>query len=122
MIKMTWLLAGIALFAIPALAADVSGTWKASTETQNGTFETTFVFKVDGEKLTGTTSNQFSGDTPISEGKIDGDNLSFTVAANFNGNEFKLNYKGKVAGNEMKLTVSIPQRERTFEMTAKKVS
>ena len=51
MIKMTWLLAGIALFAIPALAADVSGTWKASTETQNGTFETTFVFKVDGEKL-----------------------------------------------------------------------
>ena len=84
--------------------------------------ETTFVFKVDGDKLTGTTSNQMSGELPISDGKIDGDNLSFTVTANFNGNEFKLNYKGRVAGNEIKLTLSVPQRDRTFELIAKRVS
>ena len=119
---MKWLLILIASFALTASAADVSGTWKASTETPNGSFETTFVFKADGEKVSGTISNQFTGETQISDGRIEGDNLSFTVAANFNGNEFKLNYKGKVDGNEMKLTVTIPQRERTFEMTARKVS
>ena len=72
--------------------------------------------------MTGTTSNQMSGELPISDGKIDGDNLSFTVTANFNGNEFKLNYKGRVAGNEIKLTLSLPQGDRTFELIAKKVS
>src|SRR4051794_40813072 len=103
--QVKWLLVSIALCAMTASAADVTGTWKANTETPNGNFETTFVFKADGAKLDGTTSNQFSGETPISDGKIEGDNLSFTVAANFNGNEFKLNYKGKVAGDEIKLAV-----------------
>src|SRR5687768_115931 len=119
---MKWLLVLIALFALTASAADVAGTWKASTETANGNFETTFVFKTDGAKVTGSTSNQMMGETPIADGKIDGDNLTFTVNANFNGNEIKLNYKGKVSGDEIKLTLEIPGRDRTFEMTAKKVS
>ena len=44
------------------------------------------------------------GDTAISEGKIEGDDLSFTVVRNMNGNEIKLLYKGKVAGDEIKFT------------------
>jgi hypothetical protein len=119
---MKWLLVLFAAFAFTASAADVTGTWKASTETPNGTFETTFVFKVDGAKLTGTTSNQMMGETAISEGKIDGDNLSFVVNASFNGNEVKLNYKAKASGNEMKITLELPGGDRTFEMIAKKVS
>src|SRR5215510_12862103 len=118
---MKWLIALFALFAFCASAADVAGTWKASAETQNGTFETTFVFKVDGAKLTGSTSNNFTGENPIADGKIDGDNISFSVTANFNGNELKMNYKGKVSGNELKLTLEVPARDRTLEMTAKKV-
>ena len=79
---MKWMIVWIALFAWTASAADVAGTWKASTSTPDGnTFETTFVFKVDGEKLTGSTSNQFMADTPISEGKVDVDNVSFLVVA-----------------------------------------
>src|SRR5262249_37767733 len=108
---MKWLLVLIALFAFTASAADIAGTWKASTQGPDGnSFETTFVFKVDGAKLTGSTSNQFMADQQISEGKIDGDNLTFVVVSNFNGNEFKLNYKGKVTGSEMKLTVEIAGR------------
>ena len=60
------------------------------------------------------------GDAPISDGKIEGDDLTFTVNASFNGNDVKLNYKGKVAGNEIKLTVEIPGRDRAIEMTAKR--
>jgi opacity protein-like surface antigen len=119
---MKWLLVLFAAFALTASAADVAGTWKASTETPNGSFETTFVFKVDAAKLTGTVSNQFMADKAISDGKIDGDNLSFVVVADFNGNEVKLNYKGKVTGSEMKLTLELPGGDRTFEMTAKKIS
>ena len=118
---MKTLLVLLALFAFTASAEEIAGTWKASFETPNGNFETTFVFKVDGDKLTGTVSGP-GGDQAISEGKVEGDAVAFTVAANFNGNEFKLNYKGKVTGNEMKLEVSIPGRDRTFEVTAKKAS
>jgi hypothetical protein len=119
---MKWLLVLFAAFAFTASAADVTGTWKASTETPNGTFETTFVFKVDGTKLTGSTTNQMMGEKAISEGKIDGDDLTFTVNAEFGGNQVKLDYKGKVTGNEMKLTLTLPGGDRTFDMTAKKVS
>jgi hypothetical protein len=120
--KLKWVLVLVALFALTASAADITGTWKASLETQNGTFESTFVFKVDGAKLTGTVSSQQGGEMPIAEGKIDGDNISFVVSREYNGNAFKMNYKGKVTGNEMKLTIEIPNSDRTFEMTAKKTT
>jgi hypothetical protein len=103
-----------------ASAADVSGTWKAAIETPNGPFETTFVFKVEGDKLTGTTSNQFMAGAPISDGKVDGDNVTFVVKGNFNGNEVQVNYKGKVNGDEIKLTIEIAGMDRTLEMTAKR--
>lgn len=40
------------------------------------------------------------------------------MVRNFNGNEFKMNYKGKFAGNEIKFTIDFGQG--SFEMTAKK--
>jgi hypothetical protein len=117
---MKFLLSLLFVLASTASAADISGTWKAAIETPNGPFETTFVFKAEGDKLTGTTSNRFMTDAPISEGKVDGDNLSFVVSGNFNGNEVKVNYKGKVAGDEMKLTIEIAGRDEPLEMTAKR--
>jgi len=119
---MKWLLSLFAVFVFTASAADVSGTWKAAIETPNGSFETTFKFKVDGNKLTGSVNNQFGGEQQISEGKVDGDNVTFVVSGSFNGNDFKLNYKGKLAGDELKLTVEISGMDRNFEMTAKRVS
>jgi hypothetical protein len=120
---MKWLLVLMAVFAMTASAADISGTWKASVETPNGNFETTFTFKVDGSKLTGKVSSQM-GESDIADGKIDGDSVSFSVNRNFNGNDFKITYKGKVngSGNEIKLTIEFESADRTFEMTAKKVS
>jgi hypothetical protein len=112
----------MALSAMAAFAADVAGTWKASVETPNGNFENTFVFKVDGAKLTGTSANEMMGETPISDGKVDGDDVSFNIVLNRDGNEFKLAYKGKVTGKDMKLTVTLPGGDRTFEMTAKKAA
>jgi len=88
-----------------AWAADVNGKWVAQVPGRDGqTRETTFNFKVEGDKLTGTVSGR-QGDNPISDGKISGDDISFSVTAGGGGgNTFKLIYKGKVAGDEIKFT------------------
>jgi hypothetical protein len=117
--KFLWVLVLMAVFSLTVMA-DASGTWKASIETPNGAMENTFTFKVEGDKLTGTITMGQMGEGPISEGKVDGDNVSFAVVREFNGNEFRINYKGKVAGDEMKLTGEVVGRDRTFEMTAKR--
>ena len=89
-----------------AWAADVTGKWVAQVTGQNGqTRETTFNLKADGDKLTGTVSGR-QGDTPISDGKVSGDDISFTVVRNFQGNDIKLVYKGKVKGDEIAFTVN----------------
>jgi hypothetical protein len=88
-----------------AFGADVSGKWKGSIETPNGPLEQTFTFKVDGANLTGGVSSQF-GENPISEGKVDGDNISFIVVFKFEANEFRIAHKGKLTGEELKLDVS----------------
>jgi hypothetical protein len=118
---MKWALALAALFASVLFAADISGKWKGTAETQFGTVERSFVFKVDGSKLTGETSSDRFGKSTIEDGKIEGDNLSFTITVNFNGNEGKVSYKGKVSGDTIKFTVEIPGADQTIEYTAKRV-
>jgi hypothetical protein len=90
--------------AVLAAAADLTGKWVAQVPGRDGqTRETTFNFKAEGEKLTGTVSGR-QGDNPISDGKIKGDEISFTVAFNVQGNDVKFLYKGKVAGDDIKLS------------------
>jgi hypothetical protein len=112
----------VALFVMTAAAADVSGKWKASTQGRDGKArEVVFNFKVDGENLTGTVSGRV-GDREISEGKVAGDDISFTVKMTMGDNEFKMLYKGKVTGDEIKFTVQREGGDRTTEMTAKRSS
>lgn len=37
----------------------IDGNWKGSRETPNGTFETSYTFKMEGTKLKGTRKTQF---------------------------------------------------------------
>lgn len=103
-----------------AWAADVTGRWTAQVPGQGGrTREATFNLKADGENLTGTMSGPM-GDVPISDGKVNGDEISFTVKLNFQGNEVKLLHKGKVSGEEIKFTRQREGGDRTQEFTAKR--
>ena len=112
-----------AIFAVAAPAADISGNWKGTADFQGQSIERTFVFKVDGTKLTGETNSELLGKSTIENGKIDGDNISFTITANFQGNELKMNYKGKVAGDTIKLSVDLgADVGGTIEWTLKKAS
>ena len=115
-----FLTALLGIFALAVSAADVTGKWTAQVPGRGGNMQNnTFVFKADGAKLTGTLEGGRGGPVEITDGKIDGENISFTVVRNFNGNEIKLNYKGQVSGSEIKFT-----RESSMgnpvEFTAKK--
>src|ERR1041385_8942352 len=101
---MKLLLTLMAVFALVASAADVSGNWKGTAEGPNGAIERSFTFKQDGAKLTGETNSQFTGKSAISDGKVEGDAISFTITANFQGEELKISYKGKITGDTIKLT------------------
>jgi hypothetical protein len=99
-------------------AANITGKWTAQVPGRDGqTREATFDFKVDGEKLTGTTSTP-GGDVPISDGTVKGDDVAFNVSMSFNGNDVKLIYKGKVAGDEIKFTRHREGSDRTSEFVA----
>ena len=108
--------------AVAAFGADITGTWKATAEGPNGPIERTFVFKQDGEKLTGETSSQLTGKSTITDGKVAGDEVTFTITAKFQDQDFKLIYKGKLAGDEIKLHVESADGNFSIDYVAKKVS
>jgi len=122
--KLSLLVAGLALALITvvqAAAADVSGKWTAQVPGRNGQMrEQTFTFKVDGEKLTGSVSGMQGAENPISDGKVTGSDISFTVAMSMGGNEVKLSYKGTIAGDEIKFTRSREGSDQKQEFTAKR--
>jgi hypothetical protein len=102
--------------AVAAVAADVNGKWKAEFTTPDGTPRVnTFTFKVEGAKLTGTVQGA-QDDTPIQNGKVDGDEISFSAERPFGA----FSYKGKVGSGEIKLKVEF--NGQNFEMTAKRIS
>ena len=118
---MKWLPVAFVLFAFTALAADISGNWKATAEGPNGAMERTFVLKQEGAKVTGETVSTFTGKSTITDGKVDGDTVTFTIMAKLGDQEVKLNYKGKIAGNEIKFTSQMADGGNApIEWTAKK--
>src|SRR4051794_12132067 len=88
-----------------ASAADLNGKWKGDMKTPNGDMlEINFNFQVSGEKLSGTVTNTY-GEEQITEGTVKGDAISFIIMAG--GGQFKITYKGKVVGQDLKFNVTI---------------
>ena len=101
-----------------ANATDLNGKWKGDMKTPDGNvLEINFNFQVNGEKLTGTVANTY-GEEEITEGTVKGDAISFIVLAG--GGQFKITYKGKVVGEELKFNVTIGDMGEG-ELTAKRV-
>lgn len=101
--KLLYLCAALAVMftAVRVRAADVTGTWSAEMKTPDGnSFPLTFNFKQDGDKLTGTVQGPQGDPIEISNGKVDGDKLTFDVA--FNG--MTIHHDCTVDGEEIKMT------------------
>jgi opacity protein-like surface antigen len=118
--KLLLLLTITALFAGAALAADVTGKWTAQVPGRGGeTREMTFDLKAEGANLTGTVSGAQGQPNKISEGKVNGNEISFVVTIERNGNTMKQTYTGTLAGDEIKMKRQRQQGE-PVEFTAKR--
>jgi enterochelin esterase-like enzyme len=100
----------LAAWATGGRAGDVTGTWKAQFDTQIGVQEYTFMFKMEDGKLTGKASSEASDEkheTVLTDCKLEGDTISFVENLSFQGNDIRITYKGKIAGDEIKFTRNV---------------
>ena len=95
----------LGLLSWAAVAADLTGKWTGDMPGRGGdTTPTTFTFKVDGEKLTGSMTGP-QGDIALQDGKVAGSQVSFTTTLDFGGGDpIKILYKGTVSGDQIKMT------------------
>jgi hypothetical protein len=109
-----------AMTASLASAADIAGRWSAAIETAIGTQNYVYTFKVDGAKLTGT-AKQDAAESPIEDGKVEGDKVSFVENRKFDDNAVRIEYVGKiVSANEIRFTRVLAAFGATEEFVAKR--
>jgi hypothetical protein len=92
-------------FTFAASAADLNGKYTGETTTQRGPQTITYTFTTSGTTVTGTTTGR-GGETPIADGKIDGDKVTFTVTrpGRGGGDPMKVTYTGTIKGDSVELT------------------
>lgn len=110
------------LIAASTFAADaVTGTWKGSAPGPDGQgMDITFNLKAEGATVTGTVLTPM-GELPVSNGKVDGNAVSFDADAG----GMKVSHKCKVDGDTMAVSVSfgdggMPPIEYTMKRVAEK--
>jgi hypothetical protein len=126
--KLLFVTAILLVVAIGAFAADVTGKWTYTMQGRDGTpREMSITLKQDGNTLTGSVPGMGRGGqggtpTEITNGKVDGDKVSFDVVREFNGNKMTTKYEGTVSGSDMKLKVTRDTQNgpQTSEVVAKK--
>jgi hypothetical protein len=107
--RRTFALAAVltALTAATLLAADVTGNWSGQMAGPNGdSFDISYTFKQDGAKLTGTVMGPQGDAIEITDGKVDGDKISFTINVH---DQFTLKHEGTISGDAIKLTMKSDQ-------------
>ena len=109
------------LFALTLSASDVTGTWKASLKSKNGTIKRTFVFQQDGAKLTGKTTSDRWGTSKIKDGNIQGDTLSFTIEVDVEFGSVHVSFSGRVEGNVIKMRAEVPGGDK-LDFTANRAT
>ena len=115
---MTALLVLVSFVAIRA--ADITGKWTASFDTQIGKQEYTYDFVVKDSKLTGKMKSNL-GESDVLDGKVDGDKVTFGELLKFEGMEIRITYTGTVvSADEIKFTRNVADFA-TEELVAKRV-
>ena len=106
MSRLLWIALLAGLTCAPLLAHDVSGTWEFSVDTAAGSGSPSFVFKQDGEKLTGTYTGLF-GKADLN-GTVKGDQIDFKFDFSYSGQTGVAHYTGTIeSAKKMKGKVEI---------------
>jgi hypothetical protein len=101
--------------------ADVGGTWTATFDTQMGQQQYTYTFIVKGTELTGVAKGNLTGETKISDGKVDGQKITFVENATFMEMPVRFEYSGTMtSADEIKMSRKVLDIA-TEEIVAKRV-
>ena len=85
-------------------AADITGKWTASFDTQIGQQNYTYEFVVKDGVLTGKAKSE-NGESALQNGKVEGDTVTFVENLQFQGMDIRIEYKGKItSADEIKFT------------------
>ena len=110
-----------AMLTVPALAADFNGKWKGTMPSRDGNArEVSFLFHAEGSTLTGNFVGPMGREVAISDGKIDGEALAFSVSLDFNGSMVKVRYNGKLSGDDLSMKMQREGATRSVEFSLKK--
>ncbi len=110
----------VLLVAPAAFAADVSGAWKGAFEFNGNSLPVTVNLKTAGDAVTGTVEGLPTTPAEIHDGKLEGDNVSFWITTDYEGQNYKLVYKGKVLPNEIDFTFGTEDGSWGTTLTVKK--
>ena len=118
----------LALASVTALSAgllfagDPAGDWKASVDVNGNDVPLTFHLKVKDASVTGAIEGMPTTPADIQNGKLEGDNITFTAVTDYQGNSVKLIYKGKIDGDQIKFSVGTDDGSWGVEFVAKRSS
>lgn len=87
--------------AVAAQGPKVVGTWDITIDSPQGQNKAMLIIKKDGDKLSGAMKSA-RGERPIESVALTGNDVSFVMKANVQGQDMVFTYKGKVENESMK--------------------
>ena len=108
----TWFLA---ICSTLVLGGGVAGTWNAKIETENGPWEFSVVYKVDGEKITGEFITDY-GNLEFGPGEIKGKKFEYSFEIEY----VTYTHKGELISENEILIQSTSEGEEAYEFTLKR--
>ncbi len=100
-------------------AADLSGTWSIGIDSEAQSYEGTLELEQDGARFDGTLEGEF-GTLDVDDGRVSGEEVSFSVTADIGGEAMEVTFSGTVSGDRMSGSGSGPPGIGAFTWTAER--
>src|SRR5579875_1528823 len=117
-------LAGVLAVAAGARCADFAGTWKGAFDFQGNSVPLTFHLSLAGNAVTGTVEGLPTTPAEIHDGRIDGDTVTFSVNTDYQGENYKLVFKGSAASGDGSIHFTLGTEDGSWssELVAEKAA
>lgn len=119
-----WGLMAVLAAAPVARGADASGTWKGAFDFQGRTMPLTIHLTRVGAALTGAVEGLSTTPVDIHDGKIDGNTMSFWVSTGYQGENYRVIFKGQAStgSDEISFNMATDDGSWSAAFTAKRSS